>query len=284
MIRFLPLLILFCLTPSATVRAQAPASRFTGPGLTVELVSEMKVIQPGQTFHLGLWIRHDPGYHTYWKNPGLAGVPTTLAAQLPAGFTAGELIYPPPDKVRMAGIRVHGYEREVLVALPVTAPAALPPGPLSFPAEAAWMCCQRTCNPGHAKLSLTLQGGAAGTPDETWQAKFADLLARQPPTLTGWSLTARRFEKEIELTALPPAGMALPETPQFFSLDNLICSHPVQSWQRDGSGYRVRLALSDFLPDDQSQLRGLLFGKGSWLPGREAPYAAIAVTIVPTKP
>ena len=284
MMRFLPHLILFLCFPLAEVRPQDLPAAFTGKGLSVQLVSDSVTIRPKGTFHLGLWLRHDPGYHTYWQNPGLAGVPTKMMPQLPPGFTAGPMIYPPPDKVKMAAINVHGYERDVLVAIPVSAPALLPPGPLKISVEATWMCCQRTCNPGLARLSLTLDTGPDAKADAVWQPKFNALLASQPPLLTGWDLSATRIEKEIELTAYPPRGVALPDAPQFFSIDNLVCSHPPQSWQKLGSGYRVRLALSDFPPEDGGHLRGLLSGKGSWLPGRAANYVQIAVPIARALP
>ena len=281
--RLFPLLIL-CLLFACDLRAEDRPASFAGQGLTVQLVSDVTTIQAGQTFQLGLWVRHEPGYHTYWQNPGLAGVPTKLVPQLPAGFTVGSMIYPPPDKVRMAAINVHGYERDVLVAIPVTAPSTLTGGPLTIPVEATWMCCRRTCNPGLARLSLTLRTGPDKVADAVWEPKFQALRSAQPPVLTGWELTATRFTKEIELTAYPPPGQTLPEAPQFFSLDNLICSHPPQSWQKEKSGYRVRLALSDFLPEDTTRLRGLLFGQGTWLAGKTAPYAEISVPISPASP
>ena len=279
-------LFLFLILLGIVSRAPAEVlpALFTGKGLRVQLVSDRQVIKAGETFHLGLWIQHEPGYHTYWQNPGLAGVPTKLVPELPPGFTSGILIYPPPDKVKMAAIRVHGYENDVLIALPITAPAVLPAGPLNFPIEATWMCCQRTCNPGHARLSLTLATASSSVPDAAWDSKFQELKAAQPPALTGWTAAARLLDKEVELTLTPPAAMALPAQPQFVSSDNLICSHPPQLWQQDGTGYRVRLTLSDFPPQDPSTLRGLLFGQGTWLPGQAAPYVSVAIPLIGSVP
>lgn len=279
MIRFFLLLFLGCFAPVLSEGADEAQAFFQGKGLTVQLVSDVSSVRPGETFQLGLWLKHEPDYHTYWQNPGLAGVPTKMNPTLPAGFRTGAMIYPPPDKVKMAAIRVHGYEHDTLVALPVTVPAGQAAGLLTIPVEATWMCCRRTCNPGLAQLSLTVQVGEVRRADSRWQPKFEALAAAQPPVLKGWSLTATRFEKEVELVAQPPAGLPLPAAPQFFSSDNLICSHPVQNWQKDGAGYRVRLSLSDFLPEDQSHLRGLLFGQGSWLEGKDAPYASVAVKL-----
>jgi DsbC/DsbD-like thiol-disulfide interchange protein len=278
--RLLPfLLLLWQLIPASAAKAEHPPASFAGKGLTVQLVSDAGTIQPGQIFHLGLWIHHDPDYHTYWINPGLAGITTQLKPQLPPGFTAGTLIFPPPDKVNMAALRVHGYKNDILLALPITAPTDLRPGPVTFPVDAAWMCCHRTCNPGNTKLSLTLASAANAVPDAAWTPKFEALQQSQPPALTGWNLSARRLEKEIELTAVPPAGLPLPEEPQFFSLDNLICSHPLQVWEKAGTGYRVKLSLSDFPPEDQTQLRGLLSAQGSWQKEAQKNCVSIAVPI-----
>ena len=55
-------------------------------------------IAPGKPLWLGLQIEHQPHWHTYWKNPGDSGLPTTLRWQLPAGVTAGEIAWPTPKQ------------------------------------------------------------------------------------------------------------------------------------------------------------------------------------------
>ncbi|MDB6132795.1 MAG: Thiol:disulfide interchange protein [Verrucomicrobiales bacterium] len=258
-------------------------SHFKGSGLQVRLVSDVTALQPGQTFHLGLWIQHNPGYHTYWSNPGIAGVPTNLTPELPDGFTAGGMIYPPPDKVKMAGLSVHGYERDILVALPVTAPKQLS-GPVTVKAKASWMCCHITCNPGFTDLSLTFPTAAAPSPDAEWKPRFDALLASQPPAATGWVFTAQRSGPAVNLTVTPPAGVPLPEKPQFFSSDNLICSHPVQEWKTVNGTATVSLSVSDFPPKEENRLRGLLhtgMPGASLLPGTATAYASLDVPIQP---
>ena len=43
---------------------------------------------PGKTVWLGLELRHIPHWHTYWKNAGDSGLPTTLNWTLPDGASA----------------------------------------------------------------------------------------------------------------------------------------------------------------------------------------------------
>ena len=79
-----------------------------------ELVSQARVIQPGQPFSVALRLKMKPHWHVYWRNPGEAGLPTNIEWQLPEGFTAGELQWPFPQKLSFAGFIDYGYEDEVL--------------------------------------------------------------------------------------------------------------------------------------------------------------------------
>lgn len=266
--------------PAAT--AGANPAVIHGKGLTVRLVCETASIQPGKPFLAGLWITHRPGYHTYWKNPGLAGVPTNMEWQLPEGFKAGPPLWEPPDKIKMATINTHGYERDVLLAFEITPPETLDAKTATLGGKASWMCCARECNPGFGTLTLTLPVSAEPPAKTEWAEKFAALRAAQPPAAEGWVFKAERRKNHITLTALPApgSGVSAPEsTPVFFSEDNLICSHPEQPWERVENGWRCVLTLSEFPPDDRSRLRGLLFAKSGWRPGGKAPYVRIDVPV-----
>ena len=43
-----------------------------------ELVCSKQSIAPGETIDIALRIKHDKGWHTYWKSPGIVGVPAPL--------------------------------------------------------------------------------------------------------------------------------------------------------------------------------------------------------------
>ena len=93
--KFTRLLAAACLAASvlpAAVLAQADKSVVTTERVRAELLAHApQGIQPGQPLWVGLRIAHQPEWHTYWKNPGDSGLPTTLSWSLPAGITAGEI-------------------------------------------------------------------------------------------------------------------------------------------------------------------------------------------------
>ena len=56
-----------------------------------------------------------PGWHIYWRNPGAAGLPTSVKWHLLAGMTADGIQWPTPLKIRDPGVALYGYENEVLL-------------------------------------------------------------------------------------------------------------------------------------------------------------------------
>ena len=42
------------------------------PHVKADLLSESTTVRPGTPFTVAVRLRHDPGWHTYWRNPGVA--------------------------------------------------------------------------------------------------------------------------------------------------------------------------------------------------------------------
>ena len=256
-------------------------SEFRGEGLSVRMVANVQAIQPGQPFQAGLYIRHAPGYHTYWSNPGLAGVPTSLRWDLPEGWTTGAIQWPSPARVKMAEVNTYGYEHDVLLIVAITPPATLPVSEVTLSAAAGWMCCARTCHPGQSPLSLTLPVTTAAEPiiDPAWAPVFTATATDIPAELSGWTFTATRNDKTVTLTGVPVPPLSTPEAPQFFSNDGFICSHHEQKWQTDGAGFTCTLPISDYAPAGVTTLTGLLCGKGKWNPSMTTTCARISIPL-----
>src|SRR6187399_1970979 len=81
----------------------------------VELVSAATALVPGRSASLGLRFVHEPHWHTYWINPGDSGLATKLSWQLPAGFHAGEIIWPAPQRFDVDGLFNFGYSGDALL-------------------------------------------------------------------------------------------------------------------------------------------------------------------------
>jgi len=147
-----------------------------------ELVAQEAGIAPGGTVYVALRQKIIPGWHTYWRNPGDAGEATRIAWTLPAGWTAGDMVWPTPQKARLGPLLDYAYEGEVLIPVPITAPADAQVGTtISLNAAVSYLVCEQVCVPEDAKLTLLLPVVAgAPTADPKWGAIVGEALAKAP--------------------------------------------------------------------------------------------------------
>lgn len=120
------------------------------------LVSDAGELQPGESFHLGVLLEPELGWHVYWRNPGEAGLATEIDFKVPEGFEVGELRWPAPVFFEQpGGLAGFGYDASVVLAAEVTAPERLPSA-TSVSVTASWLACKDVCVLGSAKLKAEL--------------------------------------------------------------------------------------------------------------------------------
>ncbi len=277
--------------------AQAPTKDFRGGQISMQLMSEVKSIKPGQTFTLGLWIRHAPGWHTYWSNPGVVGVATTFIWDLPQGFSAGPVQWPAPQRTKMATLTAYGYEGDCVLLVDITAPDELPADQQSvtLKTKLGWMACATSCHPGWSDFELTLPVVAEGNSEVVWNDDAHRLIEaereRFPEAIAGWKYEALRVTeagepdvagKWMELTARPvdesdevdePRSFGVADISSlsewgdvyFFSIDDQVDSDTPQIVRanRDGS-VTLRMKKSQYAPENPQALSGVLYREQGW--------------------
>lgn len=127
---------------------------------TIELVSEVASVAPGQTFTVGLYVVPDPEWHNYWVNPGDAGKGMEIEWSLPEGFRVGELRYPTPGIVNMGDIVTYGYSGPNTLLVDITAPTEGLSDSVTLGGSARWLVCDdANCVPERGSVSLRLPIG-----------------------------------------------------------------------------------------------------------------------------
>ncbi|MCB1883254.1 MAG: thioredoxin family protein [Geminicoccaceae bacterium] len=221
MIRLLCLVLL--LWPLAAL-----AQGFGGPPrVEARLLADVAVAAPGVPFRVGLDQAIAPGWHTYWKNPGDSGAPTEIDLKLPAGVTAGPILWPAPEAIPYAGLMNHGYEGGVLLARTLTLPKDWPTGiPLRVRAEARWLVCADICVPEQGDFDLLIDTGESPVPSaEAPRFRTAEAALPRPnpfpARFDGDGKTLRlgldgRFPEGVEAHFFPDepgvVGAAAPQT------------------------------------------------------------------------
>jgi thiol:disulfide interchange protein DsbD len=156
------------------------------PRIEVRLVSEMTgVPASGGKISLGLLQRMQPGWHTYWRNPGESGEPTAIDWTLPSNFAASGIIWPRPERIPFGELANYGYSERVLLRTEITVPPGLRVGEtVSVTAQAKWLICKDICIPENATLDLTLPVADTPAPLEEHRDAFAQARASEPmPTV-----------------------------------------------------------------------------------------------------
>ena len=121
----------------------------------------------GGEWVLALTVEPRAGWHVYWQNPGDSGSAPTIELTLPAGWQAGEIVYPRPDVSVHEDEVLYGYESRAQYLVPVRRvpnpaaadPTAVPDAgrPAPWTARAKVMACKERC----VMAELSASGDAA---------------------------------------------------------------------------------------------------------------------------
>ncbi len=186
------------------------------------LAAETQGAAPGSTVYVALIQTIERGWHTYWRNPGDAGEPTRITWTLPAGWRAGDIVWPAPKRLPVGPLMNYGYEDKAILATPIEVPADAKVGQTAhLAAKVQMLVCADVCVPQDADLALDIPITAgAGAADPTWGAQIASALAAAPKQ-SGLAATYRLSGSTLKVAVAGPALAGLsgadayfyPETP-----------------------------------------------------------------------
>jgi thiol:disulfide interchange protein DsbD len=280
-VRFLlawALIALYATLAAAEGPAALPAASGSSRNVQATLLSETRSIRPGRTLWMGLRLKTAPGWHVYWKQSGDAGVPPKLGWTLPAGFAAGPIVWPYPQRFDDGGLASYGYTGEVLLPVPVTVPAAAARGTARIVTKAVWVECADVCLSGRATLGLELPV----TSDEPRPGVAADAFrrtrARVPVPSGGWTFeqTSQRF------VLRPPPGWTAPAGGvEFFSAQDNVVYAARQRVVKDAAGWGLELVREPRSLRQESTARSL---EGVLLARRGGKVEALEINARPRAP
>lgn len=275
------------------------------PHVEAEFIVQSTVIVPGKPFRVALRLRMEKGWHTYWRNPGDAGMATSIEWTLPDGYIAGEIEWPYPEMMGEAPEVSYGYSDEILLPMTITPsssssfpsapkmepgspasflprpPTALPPLPqVTLSAKVSWLVCKDVCIPGSAEFHLVFAvDDISRIVDERWASLSDAISARLPRPLVGWSATAQRTASGYRLRLVPESpSLVLPSEVSFFAGEEAVIDHSAtQEVQRGEREITINLASSPYASSPADRLRGLLYAPDGWGQGVKAMEIDIPV-------
>src|SRR4051794_9983792 len=208
----------------------------------------------------GIAFQLQPGWHTYWRNPGDSGVPPRFDFSKSDNLETVTVLWPAPVKFDDgAGGTALGYGKQVLLPLRIVAKNT--DRPVTLRADISYAVCEKICIPVEASAELAFNSVVSSEDS----ALFAALDAVPKPASIGdpHPLTIRGIKRDGK-TVLVDVAAPEPETVDLF------VEGPTPDW-----------ALP--VPKPVSQAPGMkrfAFDLDGLPPGARADGAALKLTLV----
>jgi DsbC/DsbD-like thiol-disulfide interchange protein len=108
----------------------------------------------------GIAFQIQPGWHTYWRNPGDSGVPPRIDFTKSDNIEAVTILWPAPIKFAdgSGGFSL-GYQKQVVLPLRIVAKTA--DRPVTLRAEINYAVCEKLCIPVEASAELAFTSVAS---------------------------------------------------------------------------------------------------------------------------
>lgn len=161
--------LMACLLAVPAPDAFAASSAWTTVhGGAVRLISAGK--PEDGSYSAGLEFSLEPGWHTYWRYPGEAGIPPALDPEGSVNLGSLQVSFPAPVRHDDGFSTTYVYNDQIV--LPLDIKPGQPDEPVELTLHVAFGICNDICVPGEADLSLHL------SPDDAKDESSERLIER----------------------------------------------------------------------------------------------------------
>src|SRR6195256_5070044 len=210
----------------------------------------------------GIAFQLQPGWHTYWRNPGDSGVPPRIEFTKSDNIEAVTILWPAPTKFADgAGGNSLGYQKQGVLPLRIVAKNA--DKAVTLRAEINYAVCEKLCIPVEANAELTFTS-VASTEDS---ALFAALDTVPKPASIGDPnpLTIRDVKRDGKSSVL--VDVAAPDAREV----SLFVEGPTPDWA---------LPVPTLLEPSPPGIKRFSFELDGLPPGANPQGAALKLTLV----
>ncbi|WP_448951275.1 protein-disulfide reductase DsbD domain-containing protein [Labrys neptuniae] len=142
----------------------------------------------------GLQIKLAPGWKTYWRSPGDAGIPPTFDWSKSQNLREITVLWPAPARFDQEGASSAVYHDEVVLPLKVS--AVDPSKPVTLSLGLDYAACKTICVPAKGSADLTLSPGPAADGEGS---EAIDKAASQVPVVQAIGAAGPLAIKQVQL-------------------------------------------------------------------------------------
>jgi len=180
-----------------------------------------------------------PGWKTYWRVPGDAGVPPVLRFDASQNLAHLRVGWPAPEVFEVNGMQTVGYHDRLI--LPLEIEPADPAQPVALVADLDLGICHEVCVPVQLSLSASLEGKGAADP------QIAAAIAAEPKPSPG---LAQCTTEPIRDGVRVKAEISVPEAAGQVALFELRSTPMWVSEPQSARAGDILQASAEFVPED----------------------------------
>jgi thiol:disulfide interchange protein DsbD len=123
------------------------------------VVDHQSISKEDGRFWVGLEIKLDPDWHTYWENPGDSGAKLIYSLSADHALVkVGDVQWPVPKRIDVEPLTSFAYEESVTLAFPVDVSSIdQTKSKLNFKLDAEWLVCKVECVPAFGEFSFSVK-------------------------------------------------------------------------------------------------------------------------------
>ncbi|MDX9789544.1 MAG: protein-disulfide reductase DsbD family protein [Candidatus Kapabacteria bacterium] len=233
-----------------------------------QLLSEMDIVSSGTDFLIGIKVIPDNGWHTYWINPGDAGLPTVVELKLPENVRSSDVIWEVPDKIPFAGMANYGYEKEHILLIPIHIDDNFNADELLIEANISWLVCKEECIPGSRKQSLKLPVKSQAVRNQQIVELFDNLQNRHCKINEDLKFQAvKTNNEELKLNIYLPDYLKDLKNLEFYPIEaGFFDNGYKQSLSINGSKAELSLKLDKYRENNPTEVFGILVSDENLFP------------------
>jgi suppressor for copper-sensitivity B len=147
----------------ASYGSEAASAWEKGPKADVRLIAATTAVGDLETLPLGVEVKLQDGWKTYWRTPGDAGIPPQVDFEGSTNVAAADFRWPAPARFQYYDLETFGYSKEIV--FPIDVALERPGEPVALRARVDMLICDDVCIPHTMNVSLDLPGGPAAPSD-----------------------------------------------------------------------------------------------------------------------
>ncbi|PDT40639.1 MULTISPECIES: protein-disulfide reductase DsbD domain-containing protein [Sinorhizobium] len=175
----------------------ASSDWLASPGGAIRLVASQP--RPDGSIPAVLEIKLEPGWKTYWRDPGASGIPPQITLDPEGGVALEAIRFPAPKTFGEGPGRYVGYDSSV--AFPLTLKRVSGEKDLTVRASVFLGVCEDICIPVQGTLDLALKAGVFDNPLDGARIEEAVAALPKPPS-DHFRVTMTDFEEDAGIMHL----------------------------------------------------------------------------------